>query len=263
MKILIVEDEKPAADKLESFLKYYDPETEIAGVLQSVSETINWFNNNTQYIDLILMDIQLHDGICFEIFNHVVINTPVIFITAYNQYAIEAFKVNSIDYLLKPLNYDNLYKSLEKYKSFKENILGSKERIRYEELNKLITDLNKSYKNRFMIKVGSHIKSITTDKIALFYAEGRDVSILTVSGKEYIIDYKLEQLEDMLDPVIFFRISRSYIVHIKAISDVIIYSSSRLKIDLDVKFDRDLIVSRDKVSDFKNWFSGDERTTYP
>lgn len=258
MRILIVEDEKPAAEKLESFLKYYNPEIEILEVLQSVSDSVDWFKNNQMPIDLILMDIQLQDGICFEIFGQVTVSTPVIFITAYNQYAIEAFKVNSIDYILKPLNYNSLYKSLEKFKSLKENILGSKERVKYEELNRLLTDLKKSYKIRFMIKVGTHIKSITTDMIGLFYAEGRDVSLRTQKGKEYIVDYKLEDLEEILDPAMFFRISRSFIVNISAISDVIIYSSSRLKIDLDPKFERDLIVSRDKVSEFKIWFNGEE-----
>ena len=147
---------------------------------------------------------------------------------------------------------------MEKHKSLKENILEKKERIRYEELTDLLSQLNKSdYKTRFMIKVGDHIKSLTTDKIVLFYAEGRDVSVFTQKGRNYIVDYKLEELEQLLNPKGFFRINRSNIININSITDAIVFSSSRLKIITNPLFDNDLIVSREKVNEFKYWFSGD------
>ena len=258
MKILIIEDEKPAAEKLKSFIEYYDSSIEILGVLTTVNESVKWLKQNIDSPDLIFVDIQLPDGISFDIFKQVMVPTPVIFTTAYNQYAIEAFQLNSIDYLLKPFDYNKLYKSLEKFKSLKENILGKKERIQYQELSDLLSNLNKTdYKTRFMIKVGDHIKSLTTDKIALFHAEGRDVSVFTQKGRNYLIDYKLEELENLLDPKVFFRINRSFIVNINAISDAIIFSSSRLKVITEPAFEKELIVSREKVSEFKFWFSGE------
>jgi DNA-binding LytR/AlgR family response regulator len=259
MKVLIVEDEKPAVEKLKSFIEYYDSEIEILDIKSTVAQSIEWLRANQGVADLIFLDIQLPDGISFDIFNEVQVLTPVIFTTAYNQYAIQAFQLNSIDYLLKPFDYNSFYKSLEKFKSLKENILGKKERIQYQELSELISNLNKEdFKNRFMIKVGDHIKSLTTDKITLFWAEGRDVSVFTKKGRNYLVDYKLEELEQILNPKEFFRISRSFIVHINAITDAVILSSSRLKVLTDPPFEKELIVSRDKVNEFKYWFSGDK-----
>lgn len=257
MNVFIVEDEAPAIEKLKSFIEYYDSEINILDTKTTVESTITWLKENPDSADLIFMDIQLPDGISFDIFSHVKINTPIIFTTAYDQYAIQAFKVNSIDYLLKPFDYDSFYKSVEKYKSFKANIVQQKERIKYEELTELVSQLKKSYKTRFLIKVGSHIKSLTTDKIAMFYAEGRNVSVVTMQGREYVIDHKLEELESMLDPAMFFRINRSFIININAISDVVVFSSSRLKVLLEKESSKELIVSREKVNEFKFWFSGE------
>ncbi|MFC2138100.1 LytR/AlgR family response regulator transcription factor [Bacteroidota bacterium] len=257
MKILIIEDEKPAADKIEMFLNRYDTDIEILDKIDSIEKTVNWFRKNPHTADLILMDIQLIDGISFDVFKQVKINTPVIFITAYNEFAIEAFKVNSIDYLLKPISYNDLYNSLEKLRNLKENLPDKKERIQYEQISEILETFKKNYKNRFMIKVGEHIKSITADKIALFYAEGRNVSIITAKAKEYVIDYKLEELENMLDPELFFRVNRTFIVNINYITDVIVYSNSRLKIKFEQEFDKEIIVSREKVNEFKEWFGQD------
>ncbi len=257
MRVLIIEDEKPAAEKLEMFLNRYDSDIEIVGILDSVAKSVDWFNDNPHIADLILMDIQLIDGVSFDIFKQVRINTPVIFITAYNEFAIEAFKVNSIDYLLKPIDYSDLYNSLEKLRNLKENLPDKKERIQYEQINEILANFKKNFKNRFMIKVGEHIKSITTDKITLFYAEGRNVSIFTAKGKEYVIDYKLEELESILDPALFYRVNRSFIINIDFITDVIIYSNSRLKIKLENEFEKEIIVSREKVNEFKEWFGQD------
>lgn len=258
MKVLIIEDEKPAAEKLKSFIEYYDADIQVAETLRTVEDSVNWLKANDNVVDLIFLDIQLPDGVSFDIFKQVKVLTPVIFTTAYNEYAIQAFQLNSIDYLLKPFDYDQLYNSLEKFKGLKENILEKKERIQYQELTDLISNISKTdYKTRFMIKVGDHIKSLTTDKIALFYAEGRDVSVFTQKGRSYLVDYKLEDLVSLLNPKEFFRISRSYIVNINAITDAVVFSSSRLKILTDPGFDKELIVSRDKVNEFKYWFSGE------
>ena len=256
MKILIIEDEKPAVEKLELMLRKYDPEIEVSGRCTSVEQTIKWINNTENQADLLFMDIQLTDGLSFEIFERTEVNTPVIFITAYNEYAIQAFKVNSIDYLLKPLNYDDLYRSMEKIKVLRENLPSNKERIKYDELSNILLQMNKSYKTRFLVKVGDHIRSVKAENIELFYAEGRTVYIITKKQNKYIIDFKLEELESGLDPNIFFRANRSFIVNINAISDVVVYSNSRLKIELNLEFEKEIIVSREKVAQLKVWFEG-------
>ena len=257
MKILIIEDEIPAVQKLESLLKRYDPEVEIVDRLDSVKSSVNWFRKAVIHPDLVFMDIRLTDGLSFEIFRHVNINIPVIFTTAYNEYALEAFKVNSIAYLLKPFSYDDLYQSMQKLVSMRENLVLPEQRIKMEELNELLGSLQKNYKSRFMIKVGEHIRSVKADDIHLFFADGRVVYILTSAGRQYIIDHKMEDLQEVLDPESFFRLNRTYIVNINAVNDVIIYSNSRLKVILEQKFESDLIVSRERVGAFKKWFGMD------
>ncbi|MCD4698832.1 MAG: response regulator, partial [Bacteroidales bacterium] len=160
MKVVIIEDEKPAVVKLESMLAEYDTEIEVLATLSSVEQSVNWISNPDNKADLFFMDIKLTDGLSLDIFEQVEINTPVIFITAYNQYAIRAFKVNSIDYLLKPLNYDDLYRSMEKIKTLRENLPANKERMQYDELSRVLLQMNKNYKTRFLVKVGDHIRSV-------------------------------------------------------------------------------------------------------
>ena len=254
MKVVIVEDERPAAERLEMLLKRYHPDTEILSVLDSVQGSIRWFKENPGQADLIFMDIKLTDGLSFEIFKQVHINQPLIFTTAYNEYALEAFKVNSIDYLLKPVSFEDLNRSLGKLASLRENLMDGHQRLELEELAKVLGKMQKSYKNRFMVKVGDIIRSIPAENIILFYADGRVVYILTDQGREYIVDFKMEELDEVLDPEVFFRINRSFTIHISAIRDVIIHSNSRLKILLNREFERELIVSREKVNPFKLWF---------
>lgn len=256
MRILIIEDEKPAAERLIGLLSRYDSTISIEAVLESVSQSVDWIKNPLNSVDLIFMDIQLSDGLSFEIFNKVQVNIPVIFTTAYNEYAVQAFKVNSIDYLLKPYTYEDLFHSIEKLESLRQNLSSASQRLKLEELNEALLQYRKTYKERFMVKLGERIKSVTTEKIVLFYAEGRTAFILTELGNRYIIDYKLEELEEMLNPSSFFRISRSFIVNINKIQEVLVHSNSRLKIKLEQEFDREIIVSRDKVQAFKGWFSG-------
>ncbi|MCF8406038.1 MAG: LytTR family DNA-binding domain-containing protein [Bacteroidales bacterium] len=256
MKVVIIEDELPAIEKLENLLNKYDPEIEVIARLNSVVATIEWISKNVHKADLFFMDIQLIDGSGFEVFREVEINKPVIFITAYDHYAIQAFKVNSIDYLLKPLEYKDLYRSLEKIKSLRENLPANKEQAQFEELSRALLNIKKEYKSRFMVKVGDHLKSVRSEDILLFYAEGRTVFIITKKHNKYIIDYTLEELNNLMDPDIFFRANRTFIVNINAIRDVVIYSNSRLLVVLNFEFDKEIIVSRDKVAQLKTWFEG-------
>lgn len=259
MRVFIIEDEIPAAEKIQRFLHRYDESIEIAGTAMSVKQAVSWLNNDGA-ADLLFMDIQLTDGLSFDIFKQVNFDIPVVFTTAYNEYAIEAFKANGIDYLLKPITFDALSESLEKFKSLKSKLQepGQAEATSVIDLQSALQMLSKrDYKTRFMVKIGEHIRSVTTDNIDLFYAEGRNAYIVTNESKRLIIDYKLETLEEMLDPKKFFRVNRTFIIEINAIKDVLVYSNSRLKIILSQNFDREIIVSREKVNAFKVWFDGE------
>ncbi len=255
LKVLIVEDETPAIEKLERYLKRYSEGIEVTGKAESIEEAVNWLEANQSSIDLIFMDIQLKDGVSFDIFREVKVQKPVIFITAYNEFALEAFKVNGIDYLLKPITFTDLSNSLKKVESLGSQLRWSEERN--ETLVKALDSaLQKTYKNRFMVKLGDHIKSITSDQISVLFADGRDVYLITNQLRKFIIDYTLESLEEILDPKIFYRVNRSYIVNIGAIQDVIVYSNSRLRVTPSIKWEPEIIVSREKVGEFKEWFDG-------
>lgn len=255
LNVLIIEDETPAAEKLERYLQRYSPSIKVATILDSVETAVNWLADHQSEVDLILMDIQLKDGQSFQIFKEIKVVKPVIFITAYNEFALEAFKVNSIDYLLKPVTFTDLANSLKKAET-----LGTQLQWSEGKTEKVISQLapaeGKNYKNRFMVKLGDHIRSITSDQISFFFADGRDVYLITNQLRKFIIDYTLENLEEILDPKIFHRINRSYIVHIGAIQDVVVYSNSRLKITPHIKWEPEMVVSREKVSEFKLWFDG-------
>jgi two-component system LytT family response regulator len=255
MKVVIIEDEIPAAEKLERYLAKYDASIQVLAQLRSVNESVVWLSKNHETVDLIFMDIQLIDGLSFQIFQQVTIRKPVIFTTAFNEFALDAFKVNSIDYLLKPITFDDLSTSLKKLENLREQLQWNKEKT--DQLQEVFaTPKTKDYKTRFMVKLGDHIRSITTDQICLFYAEGRDVYLVTTQNRKFIVDYTLETLEDLLEPKNFFRINRTYILNINSIKDVIVYSNSRLKIAVTQEFDKEIIVSREKVGQFKEWFDG-------
>ncbi|MBY0432737.1 MAG: LytTR family DNA-binding domain-containing protein [Cyclobacteriaceae bacterium] len=254
MSVLIVEDETPAVEKLQRYLQRYDSNIRIAGICDSVAGTVAWLNENMQSIDLIFMDIQLKDGVSFQIFKEISIQKPVIFITAYNEYALEAFKVNSIDYLLKPVTFTDLSTSLQKLETLRDQLVVEK---KTEAIKSLAGGAEtKSYKSRFMVKVGDHIRSITTDQVLLYFADGRDVYLVTNQLRKFIIDFTLESLEEVLDLKLFFRVNRTYIVNIHFIQDVMVYSNSRLKITTQPAWDKEVIVSREKVGEFKDWFDG-------
>lgn len=259
MKVFIIEDEIPAAEKIERMLKRYDESIEIIGRAMSVKEAVKWVQEDGE-ADLLFMDIQLTDGLSFDIFKSVTLEIPVIFTTAFNEYAIDAFKANSIDYLLKPIGFEAISEAINKFKKLKTRLQepGQSGASSVIDLQSALQMLSKrEYKTRFMVKIGEHIKSVTTDQINLFYAEGRNAYIVTKEGRRLIIDYKLETLDEMLDPRKFFRVNRTFIVEIDAIKDVLVYSNSRLKIILHQDFDREIIVSREKVGSFKQWFDGE------
>jgi DNA-binding LytR/AlgR family response regulator len=258
MNVIIVEDEVPAAEKLERYLQKYDTSIQVVARFDSVAATVAWLKDHQDSIDLIFMDIQLIDGLSFQIFQQVQVKKPVIFTTAFNEFALDAFKVNSIDYLLKPITYTDLSSSLKKLENFRQQFQWNSEQN--EKVQQVFTSLNtKEYKNRFMVKLGEHIRSITADQISLFYADGRDVYLVTGQPRKFIIDYTLESLEDILDPAVFFRLNRTFILNINSIKDVLVYSNSRLKITLNQEFDKEIIVSREKVGEFKEWFDGARR----
>lgn len=255
MRVIIVEDELPAAEKLERYLLKFDPAIQIQARLQTVKDTVEWLSKNQESLDLIFMDIQLTDGLSFQIFQQVAVNKPVIFTTAYNEFALDAFKVSSIDYLLKPITFTDLSASMKKLATLREQLPWKTDGL--NTLQQTFSSLKtRSYKTRFMVKLGEHIRSITTDQISFFYADGRDVYLVTKQTRKFIVDYTLESLEDILDPKLFFRLNRTFIVNIDAIKDVLVYSNSRLKITLLQEFDKEIIVSREKVSEFKEWFDG-------
>lgn len=255
LRVLIIEDEVPAVEKLERYLSKYSANIKVAQKAGSVRESVDWLKANQKEVDLIFMDIQLTDGQSFKIFEEVKVEKPVIFITAYNEYALEAFKVNSIDYLLKPITYADLSNSLQKLENLKTQFKwGEAETTKVQQVFNALPA--KDYKNRFMVKLGDHIRSITSDQISFFFADGRDVYLITNQLRKFIIDYTLEGLEEILDPKIFHRCNRSYILNISAIQDVIVYSNSRLRITPNIKWENEIIVSREKVGEFKEWFDG-------
>jgi DNA-binding LytR/AlgR family response regulator len=248
MNVLVVENEHPAADKIVRLLKKIDRSIAIMDVIETVEEAINRLQEKPQP-DLILMDIQLDDGLCFEIFDTVNIDIPVIFTTAYDEYTLRAFKVNSIDYLLKPVDEESLRSALAKYKKLN----ADKDPFR-RDFKQLLHEFRNQYKSRFLIRIGDKFRSIPAAEISHFHITERSVFMSDYNGKDYGVDYSLEQLQEMLDPRKFFRINRECIVNIDSILLMYSYSSSRLQLTLKNQEKNDLfVVSRDKVADFKKW----------
>lgn len=247
MRILIIEDEKPAANRLYKLLQVHFPEAELIGNLDTVSHAVRWFGENPAP-DLIFCDIQLADGISFEIFEQVSVNSPIIFTTAFDQYAIRAFQVNAIDYLLKPIDPKELERAVEKFNSRK-----IQPNIDLDLLKTLIQPQPKSFKSRFLVRFGEKIQSVPVEEIAFFFSEERVTFLQTHAGKKYVLDSTLEQVESQVDPSIFFRLNRKYLSHVDAIEEVLTYSNSRLKVFLRNCTDSDILVSREKVTELKNW----------
>lgn len=246
MNIVIIEDENIAARRLERIIGELG--FSVSKKLNSVKKSIEWFKENKD-IDLIFLDIHLGDGLSFEIFEQVKIDAYIIFTTAYDKYAIKAFKLKAIDYLLKPIDKQELCKAIDKYKLFVHSNNNSTENIQIDQLRELLH--TKKYKDRFLVKKGCHIQSIKTENIVCFYSEDKTTYLHTDEQKNYIIDSSLDSVEDKIDKTKFFRINRKFIININHISDIIIYSNSRLKIKIDNFQSQDMIVSREKVLEFK------------
>jgi DNA-binding LytR/AlgR family response regulator len=248
MKVVIIEDELPQAQQLKSYLYQIDKEIEVLEILTSVDSSAKYLTENNP--DLLFLDINLSDGLCFEIFNRIKIQCPVIFTTAYDQYAIQAFKHNGIDYLLKPILKEELENSIRKFKSFTNTSI---------DYSKLISSLksleNKTegYKKRFVAQIGKRLRIINDTEIAYFYAFRGSVYIKTNKGDNYMIEETLERIEDKLDPFYFFRINRKIIANISAIKEMHTYSKSRLKIELNPEFEEDVIVSYNNLGNFMKW----------
>ena len=249
MKTIIIEDEKPAARLLQRKLQKLDVNVQV--MLHSVAESLAWFAENV-HPDLIFLDIQLSDGLSFEIFEKFDIKSAVIFTTAYDEYALKAFKLNSIDYLLKPVDEEELEAAIRKYEFMSPNVTPPLFDV--AQIKSLLTNsVDKTYKKRFTIKIGQHLKVIAIEEIECFYSENKGTYIHTTDNRDYLIDTTLETLETELDPRDFFRISRKFFIPMKAVKEILMYSNSRLKVVLPTFKGEDVIVSREKVSDFKTW----------
>ncbi|MDX9798886.1 MAG: LytTR family DNA-binding domain-containing protein [Bacteroidales bacterium] len=247
MKVVIIEDEALAAERLERMLNELVPDIVIAAKLTSIELSVIWLKGNC--VDLIFLDIQLTDGLSFSIFDRVEVKTPIIFTTAYDQYAIKAFELNSISYLLKPIKKQSLENSLQKYQSLK-----SAYSINFENL---LSNLKgeTGYKKRFLVQIADKYKKVETERIAYFFAFEKNVFFRTTEGQTYPLDMTLDQVEKVIDPALFFRINRKYIVNINAISNMISWAKRRIKVELAPVVDdnTDTIVSMERYSEFKKW----------
>jgi two-component system response regulator LytT len=254
MKIFIVEDEELAVKKLQKTLFTIDKEIEVIGTADSIATAVEWLETN-ESPDLILMDIELLDGQSFEIFNQYEVKSPVIFTTSYDEYALKAFKVNSIDYLLKPVQKEDLRNALEKYKKMFATTATQPGVLNMDSLIKELQQKlqPKEYRKRFLVKNAQKLVSVEVDEIAYFYSDGRLNFFKTTDNKKYVVDYTMDELEDMLNPEAFFRISRSFYVSIGCVEQIHDYFGNRLMLQLKPVVDKEALVSREKVTDFKKW----------
>jgi two-component system, LytTR family, response regulator LytT len=250
IKTLIVEDEELLAKNLELTLKEIDPTIEVAARLESVTSSIKWLTNNKA--DLIFLDIQLSDGLSFDIFDKVNVDVPVIFLTAYDHYAIRAFKLNSIDYLLKPLNINDLSSALDK---FRKHSGSNNDLQEFRKLMQMIKTKSCNYKKRFVVHVGEKIKYIEAENIAYFFIVEGETFMRDFEGSTNACDYSLDKLEPEIDPAIFFRVNRQYTVNLKAIKQMFTMSKSAIKLDLLPKPDENVFVSLSRSSYFKKWLN--------
>lgn len=249
MKIVIIEDEELASRRLEGLIKECDSSIEVIARLESVEDSVEWFRNHPSP-DLIFLDIHLEDDLSFAIFEKVKVDAPVIFTTAYDEYAIRAFKMKSIDYLLKPIVQEELARSLDKFHEFS----SSKPQQDMETLFRMFVKPDQQdFKERFSVTIGQKIKTFPINEISWFYSEEGITFMVTNDNHQYPIDFSLDDLTGMLDPKLFFRINRQFIVKMEAIGNIHIYPKSRLKLELKPASSKEVFVSRDKVTRFKQW----------
>jgi len=252
LKLLIFEDESLSAEHLVNLINRYDSSVEIQGIMESVKQGVEWLNNHPEP-DLLLMDIQLSDGSCFELFKQISQDIPVIFTTAYNEYAVQAFKVNSIDYLLKPIDFQELKLAFEKFRKQGKKRTFNPEQIYDQVYSRLIQ--NSQYKKRLLVKIGEQLKQVNTEDIAYFLFNEGMCWAVTFAKNRLPVDYSLDEIEQMFDPKMFYRINRKFIVRPEAIEKIHTYFNNRLKLQLRPDPETDVLVSRERVSDFKNWLN--------
>ncbi len=248
MNTIIIEDENLTAQRLEGMLLKCDPGIRVLATLPSVAESVKWLRRN-EMPDLVFMDIHLEDDLCFKIFELAPLTAPVIFTTAYDEYMIKAFKVNSIDYLLKPVNLVELMAALDKYKAIKEQF----SKPDFNTLLQYIGQRAPEYKTRFMITVGTKIRSIETSEVAYFYSDEKITFLVTQEGQHLPIDFSLDKLVTLLDPQQFFRASRQFLVGFSSIQAVLTHFKGKLKLELTPKARHEVFVSGDRMADFKDW----------
>ena len=254
IKVLVLEDEDAAAKRLQKLITEILPEAEFLATIESVKQGVEWFEHNS-LPDLIFADIQLNDGTSFDIFRRVEVNSPVIFTTAYDEHALNAFKLNSVDYLLKPIKKNELSSAIEKFKSL--HLTGKKSDN--DNLHQLLQALQKTqqYKQRFVLRIGEHMRIVEVPDIAYFYTENKANFIITKDNKRYLADNTLDQLESMLDPKLFFRINRQFIVSYPSIAEMFTYSKARVLLKLNPPSKLDTIVSTERSAAFKSWLGGE------
>lgn len=250
MNVLIFEDEKLASERLVELLTELRPSMQVVGSIKSVEAAVLWLENNDQP-DLIISDIQLLDGTSFEIFSQVQVGCPVIFTTAYDQYAIKAFEVNSVDYVLKPIGQDKLEAALEKFEAKAGS--GNAAGFDIEQIRTLLTSSSPEYKSRFLVKVGQRIRAIPIEKVAYFYSRDKLTYIVTFENQKYPIDQTLEELEGLINPREFFRVNRKFVVHFNSVTDIHPYFKGRVKLGLSPQIDEEIVVSSEKTPVFKRW----------
>lgn len=251
MNLVIIEDEKRAARRIEALLKEINPDLNVLSILHSVHEAIAWFDKNT-LPDFIISDIQLGDGRAFDILESISELPPVIFTTAYDEYAIKAFKSNGIDYLLKPIDKAELARSIDKFLKLKK----ADNPIDIQQLAAILNTERRVYKSRFMIKVGEKLKSVPSDEIACFYSLNGGTYIHTIEKRNYTIDYSMDQLDELMDERSFFRINRKLMISFNSIEAIHTWSGSRLRLELSSaisELEDDMLVSRERVKEFKEW----------
>nr|WP_129733226.1 LytTR family DNA-binding domain-containing protein [Parabacteroides goldsteinii] len=252
MKALIIEDEKAAVRNLKALLAEEAPDIEVIAVLDSIAESLDWFSDN-RMPELIFLDIHLADGSSFEIFEHVDITCPIIFTTAYDEYALRAFKVNSIDYLLKPIGQSDIRKSIGKLKQLKSDSVVKE--LDYSNLINILKQQDK-YKTHFLVPVkGDKLLPLSVDMILFFYIHEGNVKAVVTDGKEYTFTQTLDELSDCLNPDLFFRINRQYLISRKAVQDIDLWFNGRLSVNLKVPVEEKILVSKVRVSEFKEWFT--------
>jgi DNA-binding LytR/AlgR family response regulator len=256
IKSLLIEDEYPAADRLQKLLAQVAPGIEVTGLLDSVEASVAWLSEN-ECPDLIFLDIQLADGLCFSIFEQVEVQVPVIFTTAYDEYAIRAFDLNSIDYLLKPIDEEKLRESIDKFKAlkayFQKEELGQKIHDIYQAFK---VDKGNGFKSRFLVPVANALVPVQTSQVCCFYSEDKETFLLTGEGKRHILGESLDRLETELDPGQFFRVNRQFILSSNFIKKIHNYFNYKLKVELTVPLEKDIVVPRARVREFKAWIEG-------